>query len=171
MFVLNRIKGKHDYAQRVIRRLEKERADVTFIAQGDAITTEIEKKHNNDIIGRPGELITVNLSDYDSGSMLICEMTEDCVIACNNESPMFFISSTGAIYRPEGDYTIYTAELDWNDTNTYDTVLPGIFGKECEHSIIVNKTATQLGGKDDRYIVCITLNDDLCTYIISGDGA
>lgn len=154
-FVLNRIKGKHDYAERVIKHLELQ---IDSFETGEELTTVIEMKYGDNIICPPGEFIDFKLSNYtnDGWVGLICEMTEDGTIVASNEGPAIYLMTGEKALMIDGEYelNIPTAEFDWGTEYPY---------KQVNKRFDINNAVSELDEEqewtptDGRYVVAIPL--------------
>lgn len=166
-FVLNRIKGKHDYAERVIKQLESQ---LDSFETGEERTTVIETKYGDNIECRPGDTMTFKLSKYVDTEWvgLLCEMTEDGEIIASNEGPAIYLITGKKALMIDGEYelNIPTAEFNWSTDEPY---------KQINKRFDLNNAVSELdkdrewAPTDGRYVVAIPLIANyIFMYMIKG---
>lgn len=164
-FVLNRIKGKHDYAERVIKQLESQ---LDSFETGEELTTVVETKYGDNIECRPGDTMTFKLSNYVDTEWvgLLCEMTEDGEIIASNEGPAIYLVC-GSALTINGEYAlnIPTAEFNWSTDEPYEQ-LKGPFAN---NKYVDPNTELEWTPTDGRYIVAIPLIEEKILTIIFDD--
>ena len=163
-FALNRIKGKHDYAERIIRYLESQ---IDSFETGEELDTFVERRYGSNIFCWPDDHFQLKLSDYADGCFLICEMNKDGLIEFNTTKPLYVIfNEPKAAFKTTRSGQILVSDMNWQKGDDLDVLGDAFEDKE---TVTINQDPIDWVTAEDTYGVAIPLdNDTLRTVIIAG---